>query len=174
MPTGRNRGRHHDFLMANDDDDDLNKSLRDEELQVLESIYPEYISSAANDTIRLEIPVEFGTPRTVKCIDQSSVTVNPSLELLHLPPILLSIKLPPRYPSEESPAISSIFVAHSWLHNMLQLADILQRMWTVGEGILCRWVEFIQSGEALDALGLVNTQGVIQYVWHLYSHYKFK
>ena len=147
---------------------DLDSSLRDEELQILRSIYPEYISSLTEDTLRLEVPIELGTSRMVRCVDNAGGPSNreyeTNIQLTHLPPVLLNIKLPPHYPTEECAAISSIHVTHSWLPDIIRLTELLQAMWAVGEGILYKWVEFIQSGDILVALDLVNSQDVIQYV----------
>lgn len=143
--------------------DHIDASQHEEELEVLKSIYPDYISSIEHNALRLLIPLEFGTPRKVLCTD--AVTQQTAdVQLKHLPPILLSIGLPPGYPSEECAVISSIFVTCSWLRDLVRLRETLQSMFILGEGILYQWVEFIRSGDVLDALGMVSGQGVIKYV----------
>ena len=54
-----------------------NHTLVEEELQVLEAIYPDYILEANSETVRLEVPVELGIPRRVSLMvqDESAETV---------------------------------------------------------------------------------------------------
>ncbi|KAH8120636.1 hypothetical protein DFH11DRAFT_1499658 [Phellopilus nigrolimitatus] len=144
----------------------MNDELREEELQVLESIYPDYILESTPKSIRLEVPVELGIPRRVSVVADSSKAASsssgPSVKLTYLPPILLSVSLPEGYPTECSPTITSVHATHSWLSVEAQLAHILRQAWVEGEGTLCNWVELIRSGDFLDQLDLVDKSGVIR------------
>ncbi|THH11365.1 hypothetical protein EW145_g683 [Phellinidium pouzarii] len=146
----------------NDDNDDL----REEELQVLQSIYPDCILEHSLNYVRFEVPVELGTPRNVCVIISSSRTASSSatslLKLVHLPPILLNVQLPKGYPKACPPTIQSIHATHSWLPCEAQLAQVLLGSWINGEGALCNWVELIRSGDFIDLLQLVDESGVIR------------
>ncbi|EJD04378.1 uncharacterized protein FOMMEDRAFT_167576 [Fomitiporia mediterranea MF3/22] len=140
-----------------------NRLLLEEELQVLQSIYPDYILEVTVDTVRLEVPIEFGTPRRVLVVTQSESALNadapagssksiPSLNLSYLPPILLTVKFTNGYPSELPPIITSVHATHSWLPSEALLASTLRETWSEGEGVLCNWVEMLRSGDFLNLL----------------------
>lgn len=147
------------------DDDELGASLRDEELQVLKSIYPDYIVESTADSIRLEVPVELGSERHVELVPDagSSTSISPSLDLTYLPRLLLTVSIPSAYPLHIPPSIVSIHATHSWLPGTSRLVQPLLQLWTEGEGTLYSWVEFIRSGEMLERLGYVDSLGNIRY-----------
>jgi len=148
-----------------------------------QSIYPDCASGdITTGTIKLEIPVEFPESRTVCVADDHSIPSaedtptsgsfasasrdsGPShLSLSTLPPLLLDILLPPSYPYGP-PMIVSLHATHSWLPLGHGLQRKLLETWQDGEGVLYTWVEWIRSGEFLDALGLiadVNGEEVIR------------
>lgn len=152
-----------------DTDMDLEVSSRAEELQVLQSIYPDYVTDCTENTVRLEVPVELGDPRRIlldptdSAYDPSSADI-PSLELSYLPPILLTVKLPADYPLAVPPEITFIHATSSWLSPTLLLQRLLVDSWTEGESILCTWVELVRSGEMLEQLGLADASGTIRCV----------
>lgn len=143
--------------------DELTKEQREEEFQVLESIYPEYIVQHAEDLIRLEIPVELGERRTITLQSEAQLS-DLTLELSYLPSILLEIVLPTSYPSRTAPAIRSIHATHFWLTQTAELARELHGLWTKGDGVLCEFVEFLRSGEFLRQLGMEDSCGNIRFV----------
>ncbi|KAH0590436.1 hypothetical protein H2248_000587 [Termitomyces sp. 'cryptogamus'] len=148
------------------------ESLQQEEYEVLESIYPECISSEMkNKSLRLEIPVEFGTPRTVHVEeDQSDIQTNSAaappiaLSLSSLPPVTLNVVLPALYPIKNPPTLTSIRAAHFWLPQIPRLHQALTDLWEPGEGVLYNWIEFLRSGEFLDTLSLLDDNNDIRII----------
>ncbi|KAL0573179.1 hypothetical protein V5O48_008772, partial [Marasmius crinis-equi] len=113
-------------------------SLQHEEWEVIESIYPDYISQSldADGSFRLELPVEFGQARTIHIMNDSitdeaekmaleaaqkafqeekGLHSTSSLSLTTLPPLLLHIILPSAYPIRKAPSLLSIRATHLWL-----------------------------------------------------------
>ncbi|KDR84753.1 hypothetical protein GALMADRAFT_217815 [Galerina marginata CBS 339.88] len=133
------------------------RSLQQEELEVLEAIYPECIASnKAGGFLNLEIPIEFGTPRILSITGTSSVTqgsfATEALSLTVLPPVILRICLPPLYPLYDSPEIVSIRTTHGWLPNAMALQDSLFQLWESGESVLYKWVEYVRTGDFLQGM----------------------
>lgn len=137
-------------------------SLRDEELQVLASIYPDYISEQDSSYLRLEIPVELGVPRDIRFASKAKPDAVSTKSLAHLPPIIIAVKLPEEYPVSAAPLIIAIQSLYNWLSCCAELVRLLREMWAEGEGVLCTWVELIRSGDFLDQLGLVDNLGTIK------------
>ncbi|KAI0639186.1 RWD-domain-containing protein [Trametes polyzona] len=157
------------------------KALQQEELDVLESIYPECLSvDTSKGLIRLEVPVELPDATAVSIHNDlltetgsssNSPAAGPStstgssdgqantLTLTTLPPILLDVCIPPAYP-HVPPQIRSIHATHSWVPpaRVGGLRERLAGMWEAGEGVLYSWVEWIRSGEFLDALEMCETE----------------
>ncbi|KAG6891426.1 hypothetical protein C0992_007205 [Termitomyces sp. T32_za158] len=141
----------------------LCEGLQQEEYEVLESIYPECISNEmTNNSLRLEIPVEFGAPRTVR-VEQDTFNQNntPSIPLLDislssLPPITLNVVLPALYPMKEPPTLTNIRAAHFWLPQIPRLHQVLTDLWQPGEGVLYNWIEFLRSGDFFDPVNLLD------------------
>ncbi|KAI0042668.1 hypothetical protein FA95DRAFT_1635888 [Auriscalpium vulgare] len=142
-------------------------TLQREEWEVLESIFPDCVSSASgNGMKKLEIPVELGDPRPVLVTDDLSAAAagfarepaQPlSLSLASLPPVLLELILPATYPLYTAPFIASIHATSSWVsHSLLQ--QKLLAMWQPGETVLYNWVEWIRSAEFLNDIDLVSSQ----------------
>ena len=137
----------------------------------LQSIYPECISSQKSDgTLKLEIPIEFGTPRSVnvKGSGPNALQMNLHDELLSLavlPPILLEILLPPSYPLYLPPKIVSIRATNNWLVNILALQTALSQKWESGESVLYPWVEYVRTGDFFADIDLRSSDDVtFQYV----------
>ncbi|TCD70047.1 translation termination inhibitor protein itt1 [Steccherinum ochraceum] len=136
-------------------------ALQQEEWEVLESIYPDCVSSdLSKGVIKLEIPVELSEPTSlISAEDDPPTATFASLPRLSvLPPLLLDIVLPPTYPTHSAPHILSIHATHSWLPSNMGIQRRLAEMWNAGEGVLYTWVEWIRSGEFLDALELTSTK----------------
>ncbi|KAI0082237.1 hypothetical protein K474DRAFT_1688223 [Panus rudis PR-1116 ss-1] len=126
------------------------KAMQQEEWEVLESIYPDYLSGdPSKGSMKLEIPIEFSQPRSI---------VSPENKLLAslsaLPPLLLDIILPPNYPLYGPPEIIAIHATHSWLPPKIGLRHYLKEMWVLGEGVLYTWIEWIRGGDFLERLNL--------------------
>lgn len=134
----------------------------EEELQVLESIYPDYILESSPKSVRLEVPIELGSSHTVSVNTSNDPLNAPSVSLSYLPPIILSLRLPDAYPTDSPPVITSLHVTHSWLTGEAQLASFLTKTWAEGECTLCDWVELLRSGEFLDGLQLMDGSGHIR------------
>ncbi|KAI9057190.1 RWD-domain-containing protein [Trametes sanguinea] len=152
-------------------------TLQQDELAVLQSIYPDYVwVDASKTTIRLEIPVELphGTAVTVQSdlpgestcsesewsyggCDESSSS-SEALSLSVLPPVHLGVCLLPTYPYSP-PQIRTIHTTHSWLQDdaRVNMEKILMALWVEGEGVLYTWAEWIRSGDFLDALHMSAT-----------------
>lgn len=153
------------------------RQSQEEEYEVLESIFPECISSRfdAEGRLKLEIPIEFDHGRKVHIVQRNhdsseSTSDGPSnnsievVEVSTLPPLLVNISLPTTYPAQAPPNIISIRAAHLWIPRIGILNDILTGLWQPGDGVLYNLVEHIRTGEFLEALDLVNKDGEIEIV----------
>lgn len=135
--------------------------MQEEEWEVLKSIYPDVC--ICNDAgpfgrmIKLEIPVELSPARSVTIVPSAppqshSHATSPlaTSPLTALPPILLSLILPPEYPLRASPRITSLTYTHAWYPSS-ELHTRLAGMWTHdSQGVLYAWVAFISGGEFLE------------------------
>ncbi|TFK41398.1 hypothetical protein BDQ12DRAFT_647377 [Crucibulum laeve] len=144
------------------------QALQKEEYEVLESIYPECVSSQIIDgSLKLEIPIEFGEPRVVKILQDNAVasssadTKPETISLSTLPPLLLQLILPPTYPLQSPPQILSIRATHMWLPKIAMVQSALLDQWQ-GEGVLYNWVEYIRTGEFLEPLSFIADGDTIQ------------
>ncbi|KAI0690685.1 RWD-domain-containing protein [Cytidiella melzeri] len=159
-------------MVCTADSEDVQRcaELRNEEWEVIQSIYPDYISSSANGgVIKLEIPVELPQPTeviiTAEGDPQPRLQVQkeaniPAIFLNALPPLLLEIILPPLYPLHLPPVILSVHATHSWLTpKTVDLQQRLIKLWQKGEGALYGWIEWFRSAEFLDAVGLAGDAG---------------
>jgi E3 ubiquitin-protein ligase RNF14 len=135
-----------------------NDQLRNEEYQVLESIYPDYILEHTPNSIRLEIPIELDTPHRILLAHDgrkpsSSISSATWIETSHLPPVLVDISLKSEYPISTGPIITYLHSTRSWLPKELELIQLLHGLWQ-GEGVLCTIVETVRSGDFLRDLRL--------------------
>ncbi|KAG9124332.1 translation termination inhibitor protein itt1 [Ceratobasidium sp. 392] len=133
-------------------------SARDE-IDVLLSVYPDILTTTdvpAGLEIKLDIAIEFERERVFELV--SSITSDPSstssensiqVRLSHLPSLLLTVLLPPEYPSTADPIVRSIHARHAWLAPGL----CLRSFWglSVKEGevgkVACPGVECTQERE---------------------------
>ncbi|KAF9014946.1 hypothetical protein BDQ17DRAFT_1385785 [Cyathus striatus] len=135
------------------------RTLQKEEYEVLESIYPECVSGQATDgTLKLEIPIEFESPIDVVITSVDDASEGSALRgsLAILPPLLLHVSLPSKYPLECPPQLLSLRATHMWLPKIWLLYDMLMNMWQSGEGVLYSWIECLRTGEFLRNLSLVS------------------
>ena len=138
-----------------------------------QSIFPDCITrEKTRGLLKLEVPVEFESIHTVR-IHQDGTLTHQSDEakfqeasLSTLPPILLSILIPPMYPLLEPAQILSIRVTHFWLPNTTGLLRSLNEMWQPGEGVLYDWVEYLRTGNFLSAMELAAGDKDIECVYH--------
>lgn len=149
--------------------------LQEEELEVLQSIYPDYIVSGPSEgNLSLKIPIELPHQCTVTILSgPDSDHGGSKLSLSYLPPIHLDIELPKSYPLSRPPRISSIQTAHSWFSESWKLVQTLEELWSEGQGVLCQWAEIILTGEFLDHIGSLYSKNEIRYVnwWFSFSLY---
>lgn len=109
--------------------------------------------------IKLEIPIEFGMPRSVIIEELTLLDKTSSRETLNLsvlPPLLLHVVLPLSYPLHSPPEIVSLRATHMWIPNIEVLQTALTEMWRIGEPVLYNWVEYIRSGEFLQTIKLTE------------------
>ena len=148
-------------------------------LKCRKSIFPDFLSNdpcPARARIELEIPVELTEGLSQKVVvipSDEQAHQDPSrnprlpLSLTTLPPITLSLTLPPDYPLRRPPVISSLRATYGWLpaEKLQTLEKALLRVWEAereqgnGEGrvILYDWVEMVRSAEpCLGALGMMT------------------
>lgn len=133
---------------------------------IIQSIYPECVSSERNgNTLRLEIPIEFGGPRSVQVDSPSERDDAESLLLSTLPPLQLQIYFPPNYPISSPPEIFSLRATHHWLPGLSQLQYKLKCQWQPGQTVLYDWIEYVRSGRFLSDLDMLNEdKSTIQFV----------
>ncbi|KAF9451772.1 RWD-domain-containing protein [Macrolepiota fuliginosa MF-IS2] len=151
-----------------EDDEDLEacRGMQQQEYEVLESIYPECISSQIRaGLLKLDVPIELGDPRPVKVepqeygsVQRNDRTPSESLLLSTLPPLLLQLSLPPGYPITGPPEILSLRAAHLWLSKSAQLQTKLIDQWQSGEPVLYNWIEYIRTGDFLSDLGMLSRE----------------
>ncbi|KAK7694417.1 hypothetical protein QCA50_001603 [Cerrena zonata] len=138
--------------ICSEEDLELCKTLRAEEFEVLESIYPDYISGdPSNGILRLEVPVELSEHHSLISVEDKILA-----SLSTLPPLLLEIILPPNYPLYAPPQILSLHATHAWLPPSVSLQKLLLDMWQTGEGVIYSWIEWIRSGTFLEVLKYIS------------------
>ncbi|KAJ7630703.1 hypothetical protein FB45DRAFT_916314 [Roridomyces roridus] len=134
------------------------------EIQVLESIYPDFFPETNTDSfLRLEIPIQLGQPTTILIAPEDTTQCDILLTLSTLPPLLLHIVLSEAYPRHSPPEVK-IRSLYTWLSPLLagRLSHILQDMWQPGEEVLFDWVELIRGGEFLAKLDVIQPSGAIK------------
>ncbi|KDQ63877.1 hypothetical protein JAAARDRAFT_54068 [Jaapia argillacea MUCL 33604] len=146
--------------------------LQRDECDVVQSIYPDYISINSKHTIKLEIPIEFSDTRTVQVIDDGTLSSSsPSqVNIQSLPPLLLTLILPQSYPLLSPPTIVSLSITHSWLprSSITNLKTNLVGIWEQNgepgerEAVLYSWIDHLASGTFLESLHLLNSNNTIQ------------
>ncbi|WWD17839.1 hypothetical protein CI109_102283 [Kwoniella shandongensis] len=151
-------------------------TLQEDEITVLESIYPSLTTVHPNPSekpgrlLTLTIPIALAT-QTIVQLDTSSGP-SASLEVSHLPPITLRILLPATYPIAEPPKPITIRAPlpsgekiGNWLPRTVlkDVQDKLNELWTEeteiggeGMGVLWKWWEWVGNGEFLSDLGMIK------------------
>ncbi|WWC66318.1 uncharacterized protein I206_100219 [Kwoniella pini CBS 10737] len=151
-------------------------SMQEDEITVLESIYPSLITVHENPDdkpgrlLSLTIPIAFATPHEIHLDTISGPSA--SLQLSHLPPLVLRVLLPSVYPLEEAPRpihlrapIPGGEKAGNWLPKLKlrQIQNKLVEMWDEekqlndeGMGIIWRWWEWVGTGDFLTDLEMYN------------------
>ncbi|CAE6457200.1 unnamed protein product [Rhizoctonia solani] len=146
--------------------------MQEEEIDALVAVYPDVLTSSstpAGKEIKLDISIELETERKFDivssvAVDTSTPGAGPSRSLeshtsdsvpatlTHLPPLLITVVLPPTYP-QTKPVIQNISARHAWLAPTLirNLAVRLDEMWTPEEGVLWQWVEDVRTGTFLES-----------------------
>ncbi|QRV91120.1 E3 ubiquitin-protein ligase RNF14 [Ceratobasidium sp. AG-Ba] len=136
-----------------------------------QSVYPDILTTAEVQgglEVKLDVAIELERERVFELVSNitnhsstSSSSDNIRLELSHLPPLLLTVLLPPEYPTNADPIVRSIHARHAWLAPNLvnRLGARLEERWrdiirngTRDEGILWPWVEDIRTGGFLGSL----------------------
>lgn len=141
-------------------------------------MYPDILTSAdvaAGIEVKLDISIELETERSFEIVSNivesspapSSSQIQPAqggitTKLTHLPPLLVTVLLPPEYPTAAGPVLRSVIARHAWLApaQVRRLGARLEGRWREAvergerdEGILWAWVEDIRSGAFLEAMG---------------------
>ncbi|KIY63681.1 hypothetical protein CYLTODRAFT_425899 [Cylindrobasidium torrendii FP15055 ss-10] len=126
-----------------------------DEWEVLESIYPDCISSDLDENwaFKLEVPIELADPRIVEV---HNAETSRTLTLSNLPPLLLDVTLPASYPLETPPRVTSMQSADQWYMQPPRLLEDLTQMWEPGSQVLYSWIEYIRGGQFLTE-GRENT-----------------
>lgn len=127
-------------------------------------------SDITDGSVKFEVSVDFGESKDVVITQGPEANISalqqgPESELLSLstlPPLLLTVALPPTYPLSEAPKLLSIRATHLWLPRIRLLNKLMTEMWTEGEGVLYTWVEYLRTGEFLKALDLIREDGKIE------------
>ncbi|WWC86300.1 uncharacterized protein L201_001173 [Kwoniella dendrophila CBS 6074] len=149
-------------------------SLQEDELTVLDSIYPSLIEIHPNPDnkpghlLTLTLPITLATTHQVQLDTSSGPSV--SLEVSHLPPLILRVLFPESYPLVEAPKPISLRAPlpsgdklGNWLpkSTLKQVQDKLIEMWNEekevcgeGIGIIWKWWEWVGTGEFLSDLGM--------------------
>lgn len=135
---------------------------QNDEICVLESIYTsEELQIERDDLISgkflayISPPPDFSiTYKMMELADRPSDEIPTNvIHVAHLPPITLSFKLPPNYPSEAMPDYE---ISCSWLQysKMRLLTKKLDELWSESKGmvILYIWTQFLKE----DALSFLN------------------
>lgn len=140
-------------------------ALQEQELEVLQAIYPDAVTTVSPGEMKLEVPIELDSALPVHVVDLSAAADEEaaSVQLSHLPSLLLSFKLPASYPVASPPTLESVYSTHDWLtaQSVVEAKDRLSAMWTPGEdGVLDAWMEWIRSGQMLHDLGLQRGEEV--------------
>lgn len=123
-------------------------------------------SQTLDGSVKLEIPVEFASHKSVVLSEHSPwldtaaqrdrKATSLSISVTALPPLLLHIVLPPSYPLHSPPEIKSVRATNVWLPETKPLQAALIEMWQEGEPTLYNWVELIRTGEFLHTLGIIS------------------
>lgn len=141
-------------------------------------MYPEYTSLSEGPqaeqtnpvTIRLEIPVELEESHVeIDCEGSSQAEQRVLLTLSSLPSLVLTLLLPPTYPTRTTPLTIYLHASHGWLAapDIQKMAHRLRSMWEedleIGSGSLWRTCEWIRNGTFLEDIGRLTSSRLIRY-----------
>ncbi|WVQ62143.1 uncharacterized protein L199_000281 [Kwoniella botswanensis] len=154
-------------------------ALQEDEITVLESIYPSLITVHPNPAdkpgrlLTLTLPITLPIPHQIQL--DTSTGPSASLELSHLPSLTLKVLLPKRYPMVEPAKPISLRAGlpsgdklGNWLPRtkLRSIQDKLSEMWEEegeiyggegqGVGVIWKWWEWIGNGDFLTDLGMFN------------------
>jgi E3 ubiquitin-protein ligase RNF14 len=154
-----------------------------------QSIYPGLLSikaGLADETqgriLEISIPIALASSTTAVLSAIPSTagpsTTSPTLDISHLPPLTVRLRLRPTYPLEASPTVISIRAplpsaerGQAWLSrkSLSGLQDRLASLWKEdvevsgeGTGVLWRWWEWIANGDFLYDLTMYDKEGRIK------------
>lgn len=155
-------------------------SSRSQDSQLVQSIYPDYISHNVDEDVNviiLQVPIQLsvkhqvivsptGGDLSLQTQDDSSSkpfhNEGSTAMVSSLPPIMLHVTLPGQYPLQCSPQITSIYASQSWLPRLSVLMGRLLGMWQKDEGVLYAWIDYIESGRFLKDLDLMHQNQTIR------------
>ncbi|KAG8856914.1 translation termination inhibitor protein itt1 [Tulasnella sp. 330] len=161
-------------------------ALQQEEQEVMQAIYADRVSFKIRPPrgthVQLRVSVDLAAPCQALIVSADGTTASSAqpahtslqeneagcrsplsaeLTLSHLPPIILTLSLPPGYPLYEPAAILSLHATHSWI-----TSTSIDKLWEIisdiaqeglengGEGVLWRMYELLRDGQVLSYLDL--------------------
>jgi len=142
--------------------------LQAEEQEVIQAIFPDFVSTSTDGCFTFEILVESSEPCRITSSDDSQV--EDSVTISALPPLLLHVELPSDYPLWSPPRIISIRATHDWLTEVEKMSASLRSMWVPEETVLTRWIEWINNATFLDELGLLQVSDGLR-ILHVHNHH---
>ncbi|KAK4688333.1 E3 ubiquitin-protein ligase RNF14, partial [Tremellales sp. Uapishka_1] len=170
------------MVSAVEEQEEQCKILQEDEIEVLESIYPALVLVQPNPNekpgklLHLDVPISFSSPISV---DLVTTTPNPStsLPLSHLPSLTLRLHLPSLYPIAAPPRVVSLRAplgtssSCDWLSKptLKAIKDRIGELWAEeaalggeGAGVIWRFWEWLEHGDFLVDLGIYKN-GVVRY-----------
>ncbi|WVQ82772.1 hypothetical protein IAT38_004904 [Cryptococcus sp. DSM 104549] len=168
--------------MSTDTDDEKIQceSLQEDELTVLESIYPEQVTVLPNPSqkpgrlLSLHLPITLPNPTTTHLATTASGPSATTLTISHLPPLAFRLVLPPLYPLSDPPRSVSLKaplpdesggIVGNWLPKALlrRIEAKLGEMWVEekevmgeGTGVLWKWWEWVVNGDFLTDVNMMK------------------
>ncbi|KAL5706710.1 RBR-type E3 ubiquitin transferase [Ranunculus cassubicifolius] len=120
----------------------INMQSQEDELLALEAIYGEYLKvlpSEGNHSFQINVHIEGLEEFTISAKDYS-------FRVAHLPPIVLTCRLPASYPSHQPPYFT---ISSQWLDTikLSKLCCMLDSLWTnqPGQEIVFQWADWLQT-----------------------------
>ena len=127
-----------------------------------QSTYPEILPNERpeeGEPFVLQVSVQLPEPTHVHILEDKSTTIPYTVNnVSHLPPLRLTLLLPPTYPLELPPVIHSLDCIHDWLTPAtIRLSkERLLTLWD-RENVLGIWIDHIRNGELLSSLNLAHS-----------------
>ncbi|KAF8527956.1 RWD-domain-containing protein [Hysterangium stoloniferum] len=140
--------------MDNEIFDEFCKDLQEEEWKILEATYPDTLPASTpivGQPFTLKIGVEMEKPIFVHLETEGPSHLEHTAHISRLPPLCLTIVLPPSYPNHEPPHIHSLTSEYGWLpsESLNLLTGKLLEMWDNGSTVLALWILCIRNGQEL-------------------------